>query len=50
MLRALGFKKTDLIGVVAFKSLSFSVLGLCFGLLVAIVANIYMKELIFLKA
>ena len=50
MLRALGFKKTDLIGVVAFKSLSFSVLGLCFGLVVATVANIYMKELIFLKA
>ena len=50
MLRALGFQKNYLIGVISLKSLSFSVLGLIMGLIVAMVANVLMKEFIFIKA
>ena len=47
MLRALGFKKQHLVGVITFKSLSFSVLGLFYGILVAFILNIMLKEIIF---
>ena len=50
MLRALGFKNSNLVGVISLKSLCFSFMGLCIGLLVAMVANVLMKELIFVKA
>ena len=47
MLRSMGFKKKYLIGVITFKSLSFSVLGLFYGIMVAFILNIMLKEIIF---
>ena len=48
MLRALGFKKSHLIGVISLKSLSFSLPGLVFGILVAFVLNVGIRMLIFI--
>ena len=50
MLRALGFQKSHLIGVISLKSLTFSIPGLIFGILVAFVINIGLRMLIFLEA
>ena len=50
MLRALGFKKQHLVGVITFKSLSFSLPGLIFGVFVAFVLNVGLRMLIFIKA
>ena len=50
MLCALGFKKTHLTGVIFLKSLSFSIPGLIFGVLVAFVLNIGLRMMIFIKS
>ena len=50
MLRALGFKKKYLVGMITMKSLTFSLPGLFFGVLVAFVLNICLRMMIFLKS
>jgi len=50
MLRALGFKKEHLVRVITIKSLAFSIPGLTFGILVAFVLNIGLREVIFLRS
>ena len=50
MLRALGFKKQHLVGVITLKSLSFSLPGLIFGVFVAFVLNVGLRMLIFIQA
>mmetsp|Transcript_20345 Transcript_20345/g.27508 ORF Transcript_20345/g.27508 Transcript_20345/m.27508 type:complete len:139 (+) Transcript_20345:423-839(+) len=50
MLRALGFKKEHLVGVITMKSISFSIPGLFFGIMVALILNTGLRMLIFLKA
>ena len=50
MLRALGFTKNHLIGVITLKSFSFSIPGLTFGIMVAFVLNIGLRMLIFIRA
>ena len=50
MLRALGFKKIDLIEVVSLKSSIFSVAGLFLGMIVAVLINIALREVLFLDA
>ena len=50
MLRALGFKKSHLIGVISLKSLSFSLPGLVFGILVAFILNTGLRMVIFIQA
>lgn len=50
MLRALGFKKAYLIEVISLKSLSFSVLGLFIGVLVAVIINIALREVLFIDS
>lgn len=50
MLRALGFKKEYLLRVITMKSLSFSIPGLFFGIMVALIINIGLRMVIFLKA
>ena len=48
MLRALGFKKPHLVGVITLKSMSFSIPGLIFGIFVAFVLNIGLRMIIFI--
>ena len=50
MLRALGFKKEHLVRHISLKSLGFSIPGLFFGIIVAMILNIGLRMLIFLKA
>ena len=50
MLRALGFTKNHLVGVITLKSMSFSFPGLIFGVFVAFVLNIGLRMLIFIEA
>lgn len=50
MLRALGFTKRHLVGVISLKSVSFSIPGLVFGVFVAFVLNIGLRMLIFVEA
>ena len=50
MLRALGFKKKHLIGIITVKSISFSIPGLFFGILVALILNIGIRMMIFLHS
>ena len=50
MLRALGFQKKHLVGVISLKSLGFSLPGLFFGVLVAFVLNVALRMVIFLQA
>jgi len=50
MLRALGFKKSHLLRVITLKSLGFSIPGLVFGIFVALILNIGLRLVIFLKA
>ena len=50
MLRALGFKKSYLVGVISLKSLSFSVLGLFLGIVIAIIMNVFLREVIYIEA
>ena len=50
MLRALGFKKSHLTRSIILKSLAFSVPGLVFGILVALIINIGLRMVIFLHA
>ena len=50
MLRALGFKSAHLIGLLSMQSLAFSIPGLIFGLLTAMVINVLLREMIFIQA
>lgn len=50
MLRALGFKKGHLIRVICMKSIGFSIPGIIFGVLVALILNILLRMVIFLQA
>ena len=50
MLRALGFKKEHLIRVIVMKSLSFSIPGLFFGILIAFILNIALRMVIFMQS
>ena len=50
MLRALGFRLIDLVKVISIKSLSFSVPGFFFGIIVALLINILLREIIFIAA
>ena len=47
MLRALGFKKSYLVGVISIKSVSFSVIGLFGGIIVAIILNVLLREVMY---
>ena len=48
MLRALGFKKEYLVGVTSLKSLSFSFIGFFLGIMIAIILNVFLREVIYL--
>ena len=48
MLRALGFKKSYLVAMISMSSLSFSIPGLIFGMFVAVIMNIGIREQIFI--
>lgn len=48
MLRALGFKKPYLVGMISISSFSFSVPGMVVGILIAYIINIALREAIFL--
>lgn len=50
MLRALGFKKNYLMRVITMKSLGFSIPGVIIGVLVALILNIGLRMVIFLRA
>ena len=50
MLRALGFKKLYLVEVISLKSISFSIPGLCLGIIIAVSLNIFLREIIFREA
>lgn len=50
MLRALGFKKEHLVRVITLKSLGFSIPGLFFGIIVALILNIGLRMLIFISS
>lgn len=50
MLRALGFKKVDLIEVISLKSSIFSAVGLFLGMIVAVIINIALREVLFIDA
>ena len=50
MLRALGFKKVHLVGVISIKSLGFSIPGLILGILIASLLNICLREIIFIES
>ena len=50
MLRALGFKKEYLVGVTSLKSLSFSFIGFFLGIMIAIILNVFLREVIYLQA
>lgn len=50
MLRALGFKTSYLMGMITLKSISFSIPGLFFGILVAMILNVGLRMLIFTEA
>lgn len=47
MLRALGFKKTHLMGMITINSFTFSIPGMCFGIMIAFILNILIRELVF---
>ena len=50
MLRALGFHRKLLIGVIYMKSLSFSLPGLVFGIMVAFVLNVGLRMMVFIDS
>ena len=50
MLRALGFKKAHLMSMISMQSALFSIPGLIFGILVAFIFNILLREIIFMEA
>lgn len=50
MLRALGFKKAYLVSMITMSSLSFSVPGMIFGLCVAFITNVCLREMIYLES
>lgn len=50
MLRALGFKKLYLVEVISLKSFSFSIPGLFLGIIIAILLNIFLREVIFIES
>ena len=48
MLRALGFKKQYLMGMISINSLTFSISGLFFGVLIAFLLNVILRQVIFI--
>ena len=50
MLRALGFMKRHLMLMITLNSFSFSLPGLFFGVIVAFIINLVMREVIFMEA
>ena len=50
MLRALGFMKRHLMEMIALNSFSFSIPGLFFGIVIAFMINLAIREMIFLEA
>jgi ABC-type antimicrobial peptide transport system permease subunit len=50
MLRALGFRNKNLIGLISLQSFSFSIPGLLSGLLVAYFLNLIVRYMIFIFA
>ena len=48
MLRALGFRLTDLVQVVLFKSLVFSFPGFVLGIVIAAIINVLLREIIYI--
>ena len=50
MLRALGFKKSYLMSMITLNSLSFSVPGLLYGIFMAFILNVMLREIIFYES
>ena len=50
MLRALGFKKRMLIGMICEQSIGFSIPGLLLGTMLAFILNIKLRQIIFIEA
>ena len=50
MLRALGFKKRMLIGMICEQSIGFSIPGLLLGTMLAWILNIKLRQIIFIEA
>ena len=50
MLRALGFRLVNLMEFILLKSLSFSVPALVFGVIIAMILNVFLREIIFLAS
>ena len=50
MLRALGFRKRMLVGMIFEQSLGFSIPGIFFGVIIAWIFNIMLRQIIFIEA
>ena len=50
MLRALGFRLVNLVEVVLLKSLSFSIPGFFFGVIIASLINVMLREIIYVSS
>mmetsp|Transcript_12263 Transcript_12263/g.16645 ORF Transcript_12263/g.16645 Transcript_12263/m.16645 type:complete len:342 (+) Transcript_12263:219-1244(+) len=50
MLRALGFRLTNLVEVVSIKSMSFSIPGFFFGIIIASSFNVLLREVLFISS
>ena len=50
MLRALGFKKRMLVGMICEQSVGFSIPGLLIGTMIAWILNIELRQIIFIEA
>ena len=50
MLRALGFRLVNLMEFILLKSMSFSLPGLFFGIVIAILLNVFLREVLFLSS
>ena len=50
MLRALGFRKSMLAGMIVEQSLGFSIPGLILGVIIAWILNVMLREIVFINA
>ena len=50
MLRALGFRKNMLIGMIFEQSFSFSIPGIFLGVIIAWIFNVFLRQAIFMQA
>ena len=50
MLRALGFRKKMLVGMIIEQSFGFSLPGILFGMIIAWILNVVLREAIFMEA